>query len=132
MTTKEQWLEAASTCESQIEWWKVSPTREAHPRYVDKQIENLQLLVRLCRALGEGTHVLVPKELPPEWLEIGRKAIEDYLVVLRDDRISMPNRGNGLVIRERDGRVSHIIRMGPENALTIGLNAMLAAAPEVP
>ncbi|KKM24920.1 hypothetical protein LCGC14_1600140, partial [marine sediment metagenome] len=56
-------------------------------------------------------------------LEVGRKAVEDVLIEWRDSRISMFNRGNGLVIREKDGKDSHIIRMGPEDAIRIGLEA---------
>jgi hypothetical protein len=59
-----------------------------------------------------------------ELLEIGRKAIEDALIEFRDDRLSTPMRGNGLVIREKDGKDSSIIRMGPEMALSIGLKAI--------
>lgn len=59
-----------------------------------------------------------------ELLEVGRKAIEDTLVEWRDDRLSTPFRGNGLVIRESDGKDSHIIRFGPEIALRIGLKAI--------
>lgn len=59
-------------------------------------------------------------------LEIGRKAIEDMLVDMRDDRLSFGlNRGNGLVIRERDGQPSNIIRLGPEMALQVGLKAIV-------
>ena len=62
-----------------------------------------------------------------ELLELGRKAIEDVLVEWRDNRLSEFNRGNGLVIRERDGKDSSIIRLGSETALRIGLKAMLQA-----
>lgn len=58
-----------------------------------------------------------------ELLEIGRKAIEDLLVKLRDSRIFVL-RNNGLVIRERDGKESSDIRMGSEDALRIGLRAI--------
>ena len=58
-----------------------------------------------------------------ELLEIGRLAIEDMLVEWRDDRLSVM-RNNGLVIKERDGENSSIIRMGPEDALRIGLEAI--------
>ena len=61
-----------------------------------------------------------------ELLEIGRKAIEDVLVDWRDSRLSEFMRGNGLVIREKDGQNSHIIRFGPETALRIGLKAIAA------
>lgn len=60
-------------------------------------------------------------------LEIGRKAIEDTLIEWRDSRLSMLNRGNGLVIREEDGKPSDIIRFGPESALKIGLKAIAEA-----
>jgi len=62
-----------------------------------------------------------------ELLELGRKAIEDVLVEWRDNRMSQFNRGNGLVIREKDGKDSHIIRFGPETALRIGLKAIRQA-----
>lgn len=65
--------------------------------------------------------ILLSKEL----LEIGRKAIEDALIDWRDDRLSEFTRGNGLVIREKDGNDSSIIRFGPETALKIGIKAML-------
>ncbi len=57
-------------------------------------------------------------------LEVGRKAIEDILVEWRDSRLSEFYRGNGLVIREKDGKDSSIIRFGPETALRIGLKAI--------
>jgi len=60
----------------------------------------------------------------PILLEVGRKAIEDTLVQLRDGRISFPTRGNGLVIREKDGTRSPAIRLGSEDALRIGLRAI--------
>ena len=57
-------------------------------------------------------------------LEVGRKAIEDALIEFRDGRLSELNRNNGLVVREKNGKDSSIIRFGPEGALRIGLNAM--------
>ena len=59
-----------------------------------------------------------------ECLEIGRQAIENMLVEWRDNRLSELLRGNGLVIREADGKESSIIRFGPETALRVGLNAI--------
>ncbi len=53
-----------------------------------------------------------------------RKAIEDVLVDFRDSRISIV-RNNGLVIREKDGKDSKIIRLGSETALKIGLQAII-------
>lgn len=63
-------------------------------------------------------------------LEIGRKAIEAAAVEFRDARICEPFRGNGIVIREKDGTDSSIIRFGPEAALRIGLMAMAEGEPE--
>ncbi len=60
-------------------------------------------------------------------LEAGRKAVEDVLVDWRDNRLSEFARGNGLVIREKDGRDSSIIRFGPETALRIGIKAIYKA-----
>ena len=57
-------------------------------------------------------------------LEVGRKAIEDTLIKFRDARLSLFTRGNGLVVRERDGRDSSVIRIGAEDALRIGLKAI--------
>lgn len=56
-------------------------------------------------------------------LEVARKAIEDLLIEMRDDRVSML-RNNGLVCKEKDGSPSSIIRMGPEDAVRIGLKAI--------
>ncbi len=69
--------------------------------------------------------------LSDEALEIGRRAVEDELVELRDARIGQL-RNNGLVVKERDGSPSDIIRLGPEDALRIGLRAMLTSAPPAP
>lgn len=66
-------------------------------------------------------------KLTPEECEIGRKAVEDELVRRRDSRISMLNRGNGLVIAEKDRTPSSLIRMGMEEALVIALEAIDAA-----
>lgn len=64
----------------------------------------------------------------PEALERGRKAVEDALVDLRDARIGLVGRGNGLVIAEKDGKPSHIIRLGMEDAIRIALKAIAASA----
>lgn len=57
-------------------------------------------------------------------LEVGRKAVEDALIEWRDLRLSTPFRNNGLVVKEYDGKDSSIIRMGPEDAMQIGLRAI--------
>jgi hypothetical protein len=69
-----------------------------------------------------------------EWLKtplalgIGRLAVENRLIELRDSRIAVL-RNNGCCIKERDGSASSIIRMGPETAIQVGLEAMIAAYP---
>lgn len=61
----------------------------------------------------------------PELLyNVPRRAIEDALIEFRNSRISMPMRRNGLVVREPDGSDSSIIRMGPETAVRIALQAL--------
>ncbi len=60
----------------------------------------------------------------PYLLEIARKKVEDTLVEFRDNRMSMFLRRNGLVIKEKDGKDSSIIRLGTEDAIRIGLTAI--------
>lgn len=59
-----------------------------------------------------------------ELLEIGRQAVEAALIEWRDNRLSEFMRRNGLVIREKDGTESSVIRFGPETAIRIGLKAI--------
>lgn len=61
-----------------------------------------------------------------EALEIGRQAVENALIEFRESRIAVL-RNNGCVIKERDGTSSSIIRFGPEQAISIGLKAMIKA-----
>ena len=81
-----------------------------------------EILTDIAEACKAGMKEVV--EASGELLEIGRKAIEDTLVEWRDNRLSEFTRGNGLVIKEKDGTDSSIIRFGPETALRIGLRAM--------
>lgn len=91
-------------------------------KYVDFYL-NDQVEYILKDFLAKIREVVLSKEM----LEIGRKAIEDVLIDWRDNRLSEFNRGNGLVIREKDGSDSDIIRFGPETALKIGCQAILKA-----
>ncbi len=84
-----------------------------------------KIAVEICQ-LSDSIHLKLIEE-DNGLLEAGRKAIEDTLVEWRDNRLSEFNRGNGLVIREKDGQDSHIIRFGPETALRIGLKAIRQA-----
>lgn len=56
--------------------------------------------------------------------DVGRLAVEDALVELRDMRVSVLGRNNGAVIKERDGSNSDVIRLGAEDVLRIGLLAI--------
>lgn len=55
---------------------------------------------------------------------VPRREIENVLIDNRDSRISMLGRNNGLVVNEKDGTQSHIIRLGSEMAMSIGLRAL--------
>jgi hypothetical protein len=61
----------------------------------------------------------------PELLEIARKKVEDVLIQMRDARIARLFMANGLVCREANGDDSYIIRLSIDDALRIGLNAVL-------
>jgi len=61
----------------------------------------------------------------PDMLGHARQSIEDHLIEFRDRRISQPFRGNGLVVREPNGKPSDIIRLGTEDAVRIGLLAII-------
>ena len=56
-------------------------------------------------------------------LEIGRLAVEDVLIELRDNHICTL-RNNGLVCKEKDGTPSTVIRLGLEQALLIAIKAI--------
>jgi hypothetical protein len=64
-------------------------------------------------------------------LEVGRKAVEDELIEWRDNRLSEFTRGNGLVVREKNGDASSTIRFGTETALRIALKAIAKYLKEV-
>lgn len=56
-----------------------------------------------------------------EWYEVGRIAVEDVLIEFRDARIGILGRHNGLVVYEKDGTPSDIIRLTIEDSLKIGM-----------
>jgi len=88
------------------------------------EVTNYEENIKKKKAKNNRARILDSIADNEELLEIGRKAIEDELVSFRDDRISVLGRGNGLVIREKDGQESSTIRFGPEDALRIGLKAI--------
>ncbi len=59
-------------------------------------------------------------------LAVARRVVEDVLVDLRDRRVSVMC-GNGLVIRERNGGDSDVLRLSTRDALQIGIQAYTAA-----
>jgi hypothetical protein len=63
---------------------------------------------------------------------VARRAVEDALIEWRDKRLSMPFRNNGLVVKEKDGTSSDVIRFGPETAVRIALRALADHLDEVP
>lgn len=67
-----------------------------------------------------------------ELVETIRRSIEDMLVDFRDSRISMMLCGNGLVIRERDGTDSSLIRLGTPEAVEYVLKTAVANGALVP
>lgn len=66
-------------------------------------------------------------EITPADIEVARRRIEDALIEFRDLRVSMAHVGNGLVVRERDGKDSSMIRLSTADAIRIAIKAMLEA-----
>ena len=65
----------------------------------------------------------LPMDLTLDELEVGRLAVEDMLVELRDSRISVM-RNNGLCIKDRDSTPSAIVRMSIGTAITVAMEAI--------
>jgi hypothetical protein len=118
--TDEVLEETVSRLEQELSFNK---TQAAHARQIVSDLwDACETVVQQARQ--EVAREIEEQLLSPELLEIGRKAIEDTLIEWRDNRLSEFTRGNGLVIRERNGKDSSMIRFGPETALRIGINAM--------
>ncbi|WP_148310198.1 hypothetical protein [Nocardia otitidiscaviarum] len=60
----------------------------------------------------------------PDLLKAAHRRIEAALIDFRDNRISVPDRGNGLVVREANGEPSSTIRMTVPEALRTALRAI--------
>lgn len=63
----------------------------------------------------------------PALIEIGRRAIEDAAVDMRDMRAVVAGVGNGIVVTEEDGTRSSLIRVWTPDAIVIALRAIAAA-----
>jgi len=61
--------------------------------------------------------------ITPEEYEIARLTIENILIDFRDNRISVL-RNNGLVIKEKDGTASYIVRMATAECIRIGIETI--------
>jgi hypothetical protein len=69
-------------------------------------------------------------EITPEDIETARRRIEDYLINMRDIRVSVepgPRYGHGLVVKESDGRESGVIRLSTAEAILMALRAITNA-----
>jgi hypothetical protein len=74
----------------------------------------------LLRAISENSDLLTLAHL----------AVEDELADLRDRHMWVGIHGNGLVIKERDGNESSIIRLGTREGIRMALAALAGASPE--
>lgn len=74
----------------------------------------------LVRAIAEDSDLLTLAHL----------AVEDELIDLRDRRMTIGMHRNGLVVRERDGKESSIIRLGTREGIRMALLALAEASPE--
>lgn len=79
-----------------------------------------KMMINYYASIGKACMIVAQSD---ELVEVGRKAVEETLVTFRRGRIS-EIRGNGLVIREEDGKASSVIRFGPEAAIRIALTAI--------
>jgi hypothetical protein len=101
---------------------------EAHKKKDEKEFEEKfsSLSFQVGIILGKLSRLKKLEEIAKDesLLEIGRLEVENILVMMRDARISAFNRNNGIVIKEKDGKESSVIRMGPETCIQIGLQAI--------
>lgn len=65
-------------------------------------------------------------------LRVARRVVEDVLVDLRDNRVSVMSAGNGFAIRDMDSPGPSLIRLSTIEGLEIGIRAYLAAEKHEP
>lgn len=58
-------------------------------------------------------------------IEAGRLEVENQLIEFRDDGMWEGFHNNGLVVKNRDGSESNLIRMGPAFGLRIALRGII-------
>jgi hypothetical protein len=73
----------------------------------------------------------MPEPLDEVALTAAHLAVEDALVDFRDAQISVVGPANGFVIRERDGSLSDVMRLGTREGLRIAIGAYLDALKDV-
>lgn len=83
--------------------------------------------VAQIRARNEAS---VSIEIDDEALTAAHLAVEDQLIEMRDARLSVVGPRNGLVVNEKDGEPSPIMRLGTRQGLQVGIQAYLAAVNE--
>ena len=74
--------------------------------------------------VNETAEILRGLAEDPKALYAAHIALEDELVMMRDSRMWLGMPANGLVIRERDGSESDIIRIGTREAVRRALVAI--------
>ena len=105
-----------------LEGWANIIERSANQARANKTPEADELPASFCADCGEYPFSSVVNDA--ELIEVARKAIENVLVEWRDMRLSTIEAGNGLCIRERDGKPSSQIRITTAEAFAIGLKAI--------
>lgn len=60
----------------------------------------------------------------PDLMQKAHVAVENVLIEWRDDRLSMLLCANGLVVKEKDGTPSSIIRLGTRAAIQLSLREL--------
>lgn len=110
--------EVARVCHAQM---------DADPRdkaaWVEANTNAREILALFAAAVPRIKAEALREAAAPGVSEWARKMVEDELIELRDARISLIDRGNGLVVREADRTDSSIIRLGFEMAWATCLKA---------
>ena len=63
-------------------------------------------------------------EITEDDITAAHLAIEDELIDMRDHRIGVLGYANGMVVNERDGSPSSIMRLGTREAIKLALKAI--------
>jgi hypothetical protein len=66
-------------------------------------------------------------QIDDDVIDCAALAVEDMLIWMRDNRISMLDAANGFVVREKDGSHGSVIRLGTKQGICIAVRAYLKA-----